>query len=202
MKYAVRLATAALLVGGMTGTVAAQNSNGGFLKSPVFLFMPGAVTVNAISAPSGTSSATGFLLRFQTTITTSTPYFTPVFGTQWTPNGVGDRNNSLTFFYGFTFPIIQPGWTNGWFAITVDPLGVFHMGGGGPRTTKPYGHDFFLEGAAVLNLGAKMIPANNPFSRLGAYFLLDQQMSNIPRGGDRFNPILLYGLVLPLAPWP
>lgn len=201
MKNAVRMALAALLVGGLAGPAAAQNSNSGFLKSPVFLFMPGVVTVNAISAPSGTSSASGFLLRFQTTIGTSTPYFTPVFGTQWTPNGVGDNNNTLTFFYGFTFPIIQPQWTNGFLAITVDPLGVFHAGGGGPGNPRPYGHDFFLEGAAVLNFGAKLIPADNPFSRLAVYFLLDQQMSNVG-GGDKFNPVLLYGLALPLAPWP
>lgn len=207
MRRIVHMATAALLLGGMAGTAAAQDSNEGFIKSPVFLFMPGVVTANAISAPDGTNSASGFLLRFQTTIPTATPYFTPVFGTQWTPNGVGDRNNSLTIFYGFVFPIVQPAWTNGLLSITVDPLGVFSSGGGDPdrftteTNPKPYGHDFVLEAAAVLNFGAKMMAADNPFSGLALYVLADQKISHIPSGGDHFSPVLLYGLALPIAPW-
>jgi hypothetical protein len=183
----------------MAGTAAAQDQNEGFFKSPVFLFMPGIVTVNAISAPEGVDSESELLLRFQTTLPTATPWFTPVFGTQWAPRGFGPAfDNSLTFFYGFVVPIIQPELTNGYLSITIDPLGVYSAGGG--NTAKPYGHDFFLEGAAVFSVGSMLMPqSTSPFSKLALYFLLDQRITHT--GGDDFNPVLLYGLALPIAPW-
>jgi len=208
MRYVVRIATAALLLGGMASASIAQGTDEGFFKSPVFLFMPGVVTTNAISGVSGTSAESGFLLRFQTTLPTATPWFTPVFGTQWTPNGIGSsRDNSLAFFYGFVFPVVQPAWTDGLLAVTVDPLGVFAPGGGNQdrftteTNPKPYGHDFVLEAAVVLNFGAKMMAASSPFSKLAAYLLFDQKITNIPSGEDKFSPTLLYGLALPIAPW-
>ena len=42
-------------------------------------------------------------------------------------------------------------------------------------------------------------------ARLGAFFLLDQRVTHptIDANGDedRFDPVLVYGLALPLAPW-
>jgi hypothetical protein len=56
----------------------------------------------------------------------------------------------------------------------------------------------------VLNIGAKMM-TNSPFKGLGLYFLLDQQITRIPEDAngdkDRFNPVMLNGLALPIAPW-
>jgi hypothetical protein len=177
-----------------------------FIKAPVFLFMPGGVTANAISAGPGASSASGFLLRFQTTIPTATQWFTPVFGTQWLPNGLdGNGDNTPIFFYGFVTPILPPSVTKGWLTVSIDPLGVFAAGLGPADTRKPYGHDFFLEAAAVVAVGQKMMRNMGAFSNLAAYFLLDQRISHVPRDAngnrDYFAPTMLYGLVLPIAPW-
>lgn len=232
MQRSVHVAVGALLLAGVVGVAAAQDTTttttsttvttpdtmmmadtttvstntGPWIKSPVFLFMPGVVTANAVNAPAGTSSASGFLLRFQTTIPTGTSWFTPVFGTQWTPNGLnGNKANYPTFFYGAVLSVIQPKWTGGWLAVSIDPLGVFSAGGGSGRTDgtnpHPYGHDFYLEGAAVVPFGSKMMPTMGAFSNLSAYFLMDQQITNIPSGASHFTPVLLYGLALPLAPW-
>ncbi|HJR41933.1 MAG TPA: hypothetical protein VJ812_07545 [Gemmatimonadaceae bacterium] len=176
------------------------------VKSPVFLFMPSVITANAISAPNGLDAVHGFNVRFQTTIPTSTPWFTPVFGVQWLPNGLdGNDQNSPIIFYGFVFPIILPEWTGGWLGVSIDPLGVYALGNGGRQASQPYGHDFFLELAVTVPIGAKMMRQMGQFSNLAAFFLVDQQITHPPRDadGDRdyWRPVLIYGLALPLAPW-
>ncbi len=208
-----RLVSLAALVG--LATIAApraplaqeMQSEGGFhFRSPVFLFMPSGLTVNAISAPDGLESATGFNMRFQTTIPTTTPWFTPVFGVQWLPNGLdGDDNNVPTIYYGFVVPLIQSAWTGGWLDVSIDPLGVFALGNGGRSAEQPYGHDFFLELAVSVPIGSKMMRTMGQFSKLSLFLLADQQITHPPRDfdGDRdyFRPVLIYGLALPLAPW-
>ncbi|HEU4564329.1 MAG TPA: hypothetical protein VFS05_06765 [Gemmatimonadaceae bacterium] len=204
MKRFVMMTAAAVALTAATGVARAQETdNGGILKSPVFLFMPGGVTVNAISAPDALDTESGFLLRFQTTIPTASKWVTPVFGTQWLPNGVGGNGgNALIFFYGAVFPFIQPEWTGGWLTASLDPLGVYAPASYGNR---PYSHEFVGELAIVLPFGSKMMRNMGPFSNLAAYFLVDNQFTHPPldENGDKdyFRPTLLYGLALPIAPW-
>lgn len=201
MKRIAQLAAGALLLAGAANVAAAQDdptvSSGPFLKPPVFLLMPGVLQTNVISKPEGTETGDAmFNARFMTVIPTSSPYFTLLGGAQW--GAASEDDHGPIIFYGAIIPI--PGITEatqGWLTLSIDPLGVT-TGAGGEGT------NFFLEGAAVLNIGAKMM-TNSPFKGLGLYFLLDQQITRIPEDAngdkDRFNPVMLYGLALPIAPW-
>lgn len=199
MNRITKFGVAAVLLAGTAGTAPAQ-----MLRSPVFVFQPGVVTVNAISAPTGVTSSSGFNLRFVTVIPTSSNYLSLVFGTTWTPNGVGANtgDNTLKAFYGGIIPIAQVGsLTSGWFSLSIDPLGLIHPVSYG---THAYSHDFVLEGALSLNVGSKMFPNMGAWSNLGVYFLVDQQLTHVKDAAgnsDYWNPALLYGLSLPLAPW-
>ena len=199
MKRIAQLAASALLLAGAANVAAAQDdatgSSGSFLKPPVFALQPGMLSGNVISAPEGAEADWKFNARFLTLLPTSSPYFTLLGGAQW---GLQEDAHGPIIFYGAIIPI--PGVTEatqGWLSLSVDPLGVT-TGPGGDGT------NFFLEGAAVLNVGAKMM-TNSPWKGLGIYFLLDQQITRLPEDAngdkDRFNPVVLYGLSLPIAPW-
>lgn len=199
MNRFVKVGAAAVLLAGTAGTASAQ-----MLKSPVFVFQPGVVTVNAISAPTGVSSSSGFNLRFVTVIPTASNYFSLVFGTTWQPNGIGANTgaNAPGFFYGGIIPIpIVGSASTGWLSLSIDPLGLFH---GVSYGTHAYSHDFVLEGALSLNVGNKMFPNMGAWSNLGIYFLVDQQLTHMKDASgksDYWNPALLYGVSLPIAPW-
>ena len=124
MKTLTKFAAAAVLVAGTSGTAMAQSSTMGFLHPPVLLAQPGVVTVNAISAPAGVNSSSGFNVRFTMLVPTSTPWFNFVLGTQFQPNGLGvyflvdqqmthlpyDASGKRDYFtpallYGLTIPI-------------------------------------------------------------------------------------------------
>lgn len=202
MKRIAQLAAGALLLAGAANVAAAQDdptaSSGPFLKPPVFVLQPGMFSGgNVISAPDDAPDAEWDVnARFLTLIPTSSPYFTLLGGAQW---GVADEDaHGPIIFYGAIIPI--PGITEvtqGWLSLSLDPLGVT-TGAGGDGT------DFFLEGAAVLNIGSKMM-TNSPWKGLGIYGLLVQQITRIPEDAngdkDRFNPAVIYGLSLPIAPW-
>ena len=201
MKRIAQLAVSALLLAGAANVAAAQDdptsSGGSFLKPPVFVLQPGILQANVISKPEGTETGDAMPnARFLTLLPTASPYFTLLGGAQW---GIADEDDhGPIIFYGAIIPI--PGITEatqGWLSLSIDPLGV--TGGAGGEGT-----NFWLEGAAVLNIGAKMM-TNSPWKGLGLYFLLDQQITRIPEDAngdkDRFNPVLLYGLSLPIAPW-
>jgi len=200
MKRIVHIAAGAALLAGVANTVGAQEAvadGGPFLKAPVFALQPGFLTTNVISAPEGTESNTNFNARFITLVPTASPYFTLLAGAQWGAAGDAtgeDATHGPIIFYGAIIPI--PGIlevTQGWLSLSIDPLGV---------TTGPgsEGTNFWLEGAAVLNIGAKMM-TNSPWRGLGIYALLDQQITRLGDDPDRFNPVLLTGLSLPIAPW-
>jgi hypothetical protein len=61
-----------------------------------------------------------------------------------------------------------------------------------------------LEGAATVNLGAKMMKTVPFLGGFGAYFLVDQQLSRVPRdaNGDKdyWNPALVWGAFFQIAP--
>jgi hypothetical protein len=89
--------------------------------------------------------------------------------------------------------------TQGFFNASIDPLGVYAPAGHG-NAGYPYSHEFVVELALVANVGAKMMSNMGLFSNLGVYLLFDQGITH--QGDDKFNPVLLYGITLPIAPWP
>ncbi len=206
MRPFLRLALSVASLATTAAALRAQDDTGLF-KPPVFVVMPSVITLGAISRPEGAvpdESQSAFNVRFQTVLPTSSPWFTGVAGVQFMPNGPGSpKRNPPIVFYGLIIPVIQPKHTGGWFSLTFDPLGVYFLN---PRTSEyPYSHELVLEGAAVLNIGAKMMRNMGAFQNLGAFFLLDQRVTHptIDANGDedRFDPVLVYGLALPLAPW-
>jgi hypothetical protein len=196
----VRFVAAALVLGAaLAGAAAAQDSTARspLFKSPVFLIMPGGLTTCSISCPAD-ESKTDFNARFQTVIPTATQWLSLVGGLQW---GWADSSaHGPIGFFGGIIPLVPlNNATQGWLSFSIDPLGV--TAGPGARGT-----NFVLEGAVVLNLGAKMMKAVPVFRGFGAYFLVDQQLSRVGRdeNGDKdyWNPALVWGGLLQIAPWP
>jgi len=196
----VRLVAVAVLSSALlAGTAMAQDTTmkSPVLKAPVFLIMPGGLTSCSISCPAN-ESKTDFNARFQTVIPTATDWLALVGGLQW---GWADSSaHGPIGFFGAIVPIVPlNNATRGWLSLSLDPLGVT-TGPGGKGT------NFFLEGAAVLNIGAKMMKTMPVFRGFGAYFLIDQQLSRVPRdlNGDKdyWNPTLIWGGLLQIAPWP
>lgn len=224
MRAPIQVGLAAVFMIGAVGHAHAQASaspasqsgyysyeGGTFLKSPIFLAQPGAITVNPHN--DFAREGTGFNLRFVTVIPTSISGFQFIFGTQFQPNGTSSRLNGTTtgsfydnrpsFFYGTVFalsPLNQL--FNNWFSFSVDPLGWYQPGGGGD-IHHAYGNDFYLEGAVSFNFGRKLWGNHGWVSGLSAYGMLDQQISDAPRNanGNRYywNPNIMYGLTVPLA---
>jgi hypothetical protein len=195
MKGFLKLATACSLVAAMSAAAVAQETHTEILKSPVFLLQPGVITSGAVSC-SGCSTRTEANLRFATVIPTATPYFSLVGGAQW---GVRSQDHGAIIFYGAIIPITIIGnMTDNWLSISVDPLGVTTGSG-------KAGTNFYLEGAVVFNVGKMMTSMGGPWAGTGVYFLVDQQMTQLPKDAagntDRFNPGLLYGVSIPIAPW-
>jgi hypothetical protein len=195
----IRFVTAAVVAGtALAGTGLAQDTTSSALfKPPVFLVMPGGLTTCTISCPAEDSN-TDFNARFQTVVPTASQWLSLVAGLQW---GWADSSaHGPIGFFGGIIPLVPlNNATRGWLSFSIDPLGV--VTGPGAKGT-----NFVLEGAAVLNLGAKMMSTMPVFRGFGAYFLIDQQLSRVPRdaNGDKdyWNPVLVWGGLLQLAPWP
>jgi hypothetical protein len=181
----------------INGTLSAQSdSNKKFIKPPVFLIMPGGLTTCVIDCEIGTTSRTDVNVRFQTVIPTSSSWLAFVAGAQW--GWFKDSAHGPLGFFGGIVPIVPLNTAlKGWLSISVDPLGV--TSGPGSKGT-----NFVLEGAAVAPIGAKMMSKVPVFGSLGVYFLVDQQLTNVPRAAngnrDYWNPALVYGVLYQLAP--
>lgn len=196
MRPLTLVATAALVLAA-GGNAAAQGMDAPeeFLKPPVFLLMPGALTTCVISCDAD-QSKTDFNARFQTVLPTSSQWLAFVAGLQW-GWGADDAHGPIGFF-GAILPLTPiNNATGGWLSFSIDPLGVV-TGPGGDGT------NFVLEGAVVLNIGAKMMSNMGVFRGFGAYFLIDQQITNLPEDAagetDNWNPALVYGVMLQIAP--
>ena len=196
VKFATTLALLGAFVPAVAGAQDMPADQGTFFKAPVFVLQPGGVTANAISAPDGLDATTAFNARFATVLPTASPWFQGVFGAQVATGGNAGTPN---IFYGGIIPIVPINTaTGGMFTVSLDPLGVTTFGG-------KNGTFFFGELALGLAVGRMMFANMGPmWSGLGAYFLIDQQLSGpLPRDengdADRFRPILLYGLNIPLG---
>ena len=233
MKRIAQLALGALALTAAVRPAAAQEDvqaevpkEEGFFGKPAFVLMPGTFSAPVLSgAGNGDADAgdtkTYFNARFMTVVPTRLEWFQLVAGTQWLPNGArsvsatgvrGGRATQPNVFYGAIIPFIPFNkLTNGWLNLSIDPLGLYYLGGGG--TSDNYGHDFVLEGAAVIPIGQKMFPSMSFFGNVSAYVLLDQILTHVPRErlrtdlpgrpatGDKdyWSPLLLTGLIIPIG---
>lgn len=198
MRYPKLVAVAALMIAAFSGGASAQETTMAdekFFKSPVFLLMPGGLTTCVISCDVGDSN-TDFNFRFQTVLPTSQSWLAFVAGLQW---GWADEDaHGPIGFFGAIIPInpINRA-TNGWLSVSLDPLGVV-AGPGGDGT------NFVMEAAFVLNLGAMMVKDPTGYKGWGAYFLVDQQLTNVGRDADGdkdyWNPALVWGVFFQIAP--
>jgi hypothetical protein len=195
--------------------VAAQDATAkdeGFFGKPAFVLMPGVVVAplfSGIGSGDKGPTKTYFNARFMTVVPTRSPYFQLVAGAQFEPNGDHDadfRVNAPNLFYGAIIPIAPlTRATNGFFSASIDPLGLYSLGGGGSGRDL-YGHDFVIEGALVANVGQKMMTNMGFFSSTSLYFLLDQVVTHqkyTDENGDEFNdywhPVFLAGVTIPIG---
>jgi hypothetical protein len=210
----VTAAVAALLALATASPVRAQDATAkdeGFFGKPAFVLMPSVVITPVFSGigPDKGPTKTYFNARFMTVVPTRSPYFQLVAGAQFLPNGPHNasvRFNDPNLFYGAIIPLaFLTKATDGFFSLSIDPLGLYSAGGGGSgRDT--YGHDFVLEGALVANVGQKMMPNMGFFSSTSVYLLLDQVITHqkfLDANGKEFNdywhPVLLTGVVIPIG---
>jgi hypothetical protein len=218
MKRIAQLALGALALTATARVAAAQDDaqasvpqEEGFFGKPAFVLMPGVFSAPVLSgAGNGDADAgdtkTYFNARFMTVVPTRLEWFQLVAGAQWLPNGAragaGGRATQPNIFYGAIIPFVPFNkLTNGWLNLSIDPLGLYSAGGGG--TSDAYGHDFVLEGAAVIPIGQKMFPSMSFFGNVSAYVLLDQILTHPPvdANGDKdyWWPLALGGLIIPIG---
>jgi hypothetical protein len=202
MQHFVKYATTVALLGALAPAAAraqeVQQST--FFKAPVFVLQPGGVTANAISAPDGVDAVSAFNARFATILPTPSPWISGVFGAQVATGGNATTPN---IFYGGIIPIVPISTaTGGLLDVSLDPLGVTTFGG---TTTQASGTYFVGEIAVVLQVGKMLMGGMGPtWSGIGLYFLIDQTISGpLPRNddgdADRWRPVLLYGLNIPIG---
>ncbi|HVE78875.1 MAG TPA: hypothetical protein VNA89_08445 [Gemmatimonadaceae bacterium] len=193
-------ALAVLLAAALARPVEAQ-----WLKAPTLVFQPGVITANVISAPDDADAISGFNVRFTMVVPTASPLFNLVMGTQFLPNGLdGNDDNRPIFYYGGIIPVGPINAYQQFLQVLVNPLGVYAMRRS--EGERQYTHEFVLELALIANVGKYMMPNMGVWSNLGAYLLFDQQITGLAEDAngdtDRFNPVVLSGLTLPIAPWP
>jgi hypothetical protein len=199
-----RRLTAVVLVAAVPLASGAAQGSG-----PVFRFQPGMLSLDFVSTPPGVSSATAFNLRFETRFPTGARWITPVVGAAVTPYGTtafgGRDQNAPVLFIGNVLPAVPASVTGGWATLELPILLYYQYGGGGNDNAHLYGRDAFVQLALSLHLGRKMLRDLGPFwSRLDAYAFIEQNLTpnEDSRAGrvDRFNPVALFGVTIPIAP--
>jgi hypothetical protein len=198
MKAVPLITTVAFILAAASGAVPAQSTatpTEQFLKPPLFLLMPGGLTTCAVSCEGG-SSRTDFNARFQTVIPTSSAWLSFVAGAQW--GWASESAHGPIIFFGGIIPLVPLNdATKGWLTFSLDPLGAATASGG-------KGTSLVGEGAAVLNVGAKLMRYRRVLQTVSLYFLVDQQLTNLPVDAsgkrDHWNPTLIYGVSVQLAP--
>lgn len=177
-------------------------------RSPVLLLQPGMLSADFVSAPDGYPSTSGFNLRFATVVPTSSKWWTLILGASVTPygtSGASPRNaNTPVLFIGNIFPGIARAHTNGWVDLQFPLYVTYSYGGGGARNPSLYGRDVVGEAALQVHIGEKVLRDLGPvFSRLRAYLMFNQVLTPnedlVTGETDRFNPIALYGLTIPIG---
>jgi hypothetical protein len=170
------------------------------------LLEPGLITLNAVSATSDSSSASGLNLRFVTLVPLGFAHVSLMLGTSFAPLGLSNgrqADNDPVFFFGAHVPVLRSEKTDGWVDLAFPVLGSYHRDATaqGPRS---YVTDLVLESAVSLHLGRKLMGDLGRFwSGLSLYVLADQNLSpgrdSATGTRDRFNPVFQYGVSIPLT---
>ncbi|MCC6928344.1 MAG: hypothetical protein IT359_05045 [Gemmatimonadaceae bacterium] len=177
-------------------------------RAPELLLQPGMMTADFVSAPAGYPATSGFNLRFATLVPSSSAWWTLIVGASVTPygtSGVTPRStNTPVVFIGNVFPGVPARRTGGWFELQFPVYLTYSYGGGGARNSQIYGRDVVAEAALQVYVGRKVLRDLGPgFSRLRLYAMVNQLMTpnEDPVNGktDRFNPVALYGLTIPIG---
>lgn len=198
----------ACYVAGVLLAVLSPGAGGAQERSPVLLLQPGVMSADFISAPDGYPSTSGFNLRFATVVPSGSKWWTLIVGASVTPygtSGASPRNaNAPTLFVGNVFPGLSKEQTGGWVDVQFPVYLTYTYGGGGARNPSLYGRDVLGEMALQLHIGEKILHDLGPgFSRLRGYLMINQVLTpneDLTTGvTDRFNPMALYGLTIPIG---
>lgn len=177
-------------------------------RTPELRLQPGMLSADFLSPPDGYPATSGFNLRFSTLVPTSSKWWTLIVGASVTPygtSGITPRStNTPMVFIGNVFPGIPANRTAGWFDLELPVYLTYTYGGGGPHNQAIYGRDFVAEASFQFHVGQKVLRELGPvFSRLRLYVMLNQILTpnEDPTSGttDRFNPMALYGLTIPIG---
>lgn len=177
-------------------------------RRPVLLLQPGMLSADFWSPPEGYPATSGFNLRFATLVPTASRWWTLIVGASVTPygtSGVSVRStNTPVLFVGNVFPGIPARRTGGWLDLSFPLYVTYSYGGGGERNRQIYGRDVVGEAALQVFVGDKVLRDLGPaFRRLRLYVMMNQLLTpNEDRASgttDRFNPVALYGLTIPVG---
>jgi hypothetical protein len=171
------------------------------LRAPTFVFEPGVVTINAVSAPLPTGASTGLNLRFLAVVPTSIPWLSIELGTSFAPLGLSNglsAFNEPTFFYGPVVMLLPKDRTANWLELTLPVLGAYRLDENG-EADRLYVNDLMIQGAGTVPIGQKLMRDMGSFwSRLTLYGVVEQNLTPArnfnTRKIDRFNPTFLYGV--------
>lgn len=168
---------------------------------PTFLFEPGAITINSISAPLPNGASTGINLRLLASFPTSIPWLTVEVGTSIAPlglsNGQRDRNEP-TFFYGPNIMLLPRDRTRNWLELTLPILGSYRLDES-DEANRLYVNALVVQGVALVPVGQQLMSDMGRFwSRLTLYGVVEQNLTPsrnfTTQKRDRFSPTFLYGV--------
>ena len=190
---------------GLLSLLCANTVHAQAIRSPTFSIDPGVITINSVSAPVPNGSATGANLRFLVNLQTAIPWLTLEVGTSFAPFGLSNGLRSFnepTFFYGPVVMLLPRDRTANWLELTLPVLGAYRLDENG-EADRLYVHDLFLQGAATVPLGSKLMADMGSFwSRIAVYGIIEQNLTPArnftTRKLDRFNPTFLYGISIPI----
>ena len=175
-----------------------------FFRQPTVFLQPGGVTANAVSATGGGPAVSGFNARVTVAVPTAVSWLTPFAGFQFQPNGLGgNHQNQPSAALGLALTLVTPRQTGGWLSASVAPEGIYSPKRAAAKT--PYAVDLYGEAAFTLHVGRMLPPTAGQWLGMGAFLLVIQQVTHVPREAsgarDYWAPVLVYGLSLPIAPW-
>lgn len=176
------------------------------VRAPTFVFEPGVVTINSISAPLPTGSSTGLNLRFLATFPTDIPWLTVQVGTSFAPLGLSNglrEFNEPSFFYGPVVMLLPRDRAANWVELTLPVLGTYRLDENG-EADRLYVHDLAVQGGMIVPIGEKTMRDMGGFwEQLTLYGIVEQNLTPArnfsTRRVDRFNPVFFYGVSIPIG---
>ena len=187
----------------------AQHVEAQALRAPQFVFEPGVITINAVSAPTSTGSSTGLNLRFVAVVPTGIPWLSLEVGASFPPLGLSNglrAFNDPTIFYGPVVLILPRDRTSNWIELTLPVVGAYRLDETGEEE-RHYVNDLMVQMVATLPVGEKLMSDMGSFwSRIALYAIVEQNLTparNVDtQKVDRFNPTFQYGVSIPIGQRP